>query len=207
MENEKLPAFEDTEELPSFDQTEELPSLEETEEIPMARPEDSAIPSELKGAGLGALIGSIPGITTELTGLGIEKAAKARSPYTPEQLALLSSEYDRLKTIDPVETMEKVGGEFYQKNRNINEIEKQAYSQLSEPVSEAEYRRAVALSTKPLTREIEPTTPKFLKAKEELTPSMQTINPIMKQEQDQLEKFAAKKLQKLLKTKDRLTLV
>lgn len=201
MIDEKLPAFEDTEELPSFEQTEELPSFEDTQDIPMAKTADSIVPSELKGAGIGAAIGALPGAVTGLAGLAAEKTAISRSPYTPEQLQLLASEYDRLKTISPEETMVKVGGQFSSQNRIINELEKEAYANLSEPITRQEYQKSIVQSSVPFTREVDKTTPEFLKAQEDLASKIQTINPIAKQEAEQLEKFASKKASEVVENK------
>lgn len=209
MAEEKLPAFEDTEELPSFDQTESLPAFEDTQEITPIQttmPQDAQISSELKGAGVGALVGAIPGLTAEIGGTIAEKVATSRSPYTPEQLQLLSSEYDRLKTIEPAETMAKVGGKFSEQNRIINEIEKQAYANLSEPITRQEYRKSVIQSSMPFTREVDVNTPEFLKASEVSPEMLQTVNPIAKQEEEQLEKFATKKASEIIENKRKANL-
>lgn len=203
MKDEKLPAFEDTEELP---QVEALPSFEETEDITTIPSQKLAIPAEIKGAGIGAVVGAIPGLTAEVGGTIAEKVATARSPYTPEQLQLLVSEYDKLKAIEPKETMAKVGEQFSKQNRIINELEKQAYANLSEPISRQEYQKAVVSSSMPFTREVDVTTPEFLKAQEELTPVKQTIDPIIKQEADQLDKFASKKASEIIENKRKANL-
>lgn len=201
MANETLPAFEDTEELPSFDQTEALPSFEDTQELLTTPSQKSVIPSEVKAAGIGALVGSIPGLTAEVGGTIAEKIATKRSPYTPEQLQLLASEYDKLKAIEPKETMAKVGEQFSKQNRIINELEKEAYANLAEPITKQEYQKAVIQSSMPFTREVDVTTPEFLKTAESLTPSKQTINPIAKQESEQLDKYASKKASEIIENK------
>jgi len=188
---------------------EEFDALPDTPQVEQPDKDDkkqTTIPPELKGATIGAVVGSIPGLTAEIGGTITEKAATARSPYTPDQLQLLASEYDRLKTIDPTETMAKVGEKFSEQNRIINEIEKEAYAQLSEPISKQEYREAVVSSTQPLTRQVDPTTEDFLKAKQEFTPTLQTIDPIAKQEQEQLEKFASKKASEIIENKRKSSL-
>jgi len=161
----------------------------------------SVIPSEVKATGIGALVGSIPGLTAEIGGTIAEKVATTRSPYTPEQIQLLASEYDKLKAIEPKETMAKVGEQLSKQNRIINELEKQAYANLSEPISRQEYQQAVVRSSMPFTREVDVTTPEFLKTAESLTPARQTINPITKQEADQLDKFASKKASEVIENK------
>ena len=198
MAEETLPAFEDTEELT---QVEALPAFEETQDIATTPSQTTAIPAEVKGAGIGALVGAIPGLTAEVGGVISEAAAKKMSPYTPEQLQLLSSEYEKLKTITPKETMAKVGEQFSKQNRIINETEKEAYANLSEPIARQEYRQAVVQSSMPFTREVDVTTPEFLKTAEQAAPKLQTINPIAKQEADQLEKFATKKASEIVQNK------
>lgn len=198
MAEETLPAFEDTEELT---QVEALPAFEETQDIATTPSQTTAIPAEVKGAGIGALVGAIPGLTAEVGGVISEAAAKKMSPYTPEQLQLLSSEYEKLKTITPKETMAKVGEQFSKKNRIINEIEKEAYANLSEPIARQEYQKAIIQSSMPFTREVDITTPEFLKTAEQTIPKIQTINPIAKQEAEQLEKFATKKASEIVQNK------
>ena len=166
----------------------------------------SVIPSEVKATGIGALVGSVPGLTAEVGGTIAEKVATARSPYTPEQLQLLTSEYDKLKAIEPKETTAKVGEQLSKQNRIINELEKQAYANLSEPISRQEYQQAVVRSSMPFTREVDATTPEFLKTAESLTPVRQTINPIEKQEADQLDKFASKKASEVIENKRKASL-
>jgi hypothetical protein len=161
----------------------------------------SAIPAEVKGAGIGALVGAIPGLTAEVGGVISEATAKKMSPYTPEQLQLLSSEYEKLKTITPKETMAKVGEQFSKQNRIINELEKEAYANLSEPITRQEYQKAIIQSSMPFTREVDITTPEFLKTAEQAAPKLQTINPIAKQEAEQLEKFATKKASEIIQNK------
>lgn len=205
MANEKLPAFEDTEDLP---QIETLPTFEQTQDInePILTKQEQQIPSEIKSVGIGAAIGSVPGLATEVGGTIAEKVATARSPYTPEQLQLLASEYDKLKAIEPKETMAKVGEQFSKQNRIINELERQAYSNLSEPISRQEYQKAIVSSSMPFTREIDVTTPEFLKTAENLTPNRKTINPIAKQEVEQLDKFASKKASEIIENKRKASL-
>ncbi len=123
----------------------------------------SVIPSEVKATGIGALVGSIPGLTAEAGGVIAEVAAKKMSPYTPEQLQLLSDEYAKLKTIEPKETMAKVGEQFSKQNRIINQLEKEAYANLSKPISKQEYEQSIIRSSMPFTREVDITTPEFLK--------------------------------------------
>jgi hypothetical protein len=201
MVEDTLPAFEDTEEIPSANQSETLPAFEDTEELSDIPSQKSSVPSEVKGAGIGALVGAIPGLTAEITGVLSEAAAKKRSPYTPEQLQFLSNEYEKLKAIKPEETMAKVGEQFSKQNRIINELEKEAYTNLSEPITRQEYQQAVVRSSMPFTREVDVTTPEFLKTAEQATPKLQTINPIAKQEADQLEKFAVKKASEIIQNK------
>jgi hypothetical protein len=201
MAEEMLPAFEDTEEIPSANQSEMLPAFEDTEELSAIPSQKSSVPSEVKGAGIGALVGAVPGLTAEVSGVISEAAAKKMSPYTPEQLQLLSSEYKKFKTITPKETMAKVGEQFSKQNRVINELEKEAYANLSEPIARQEYQQAVVRSSMPFTREVDVTTPEFLKTAEQAAPKLQTINPIAKQEADQLEKFAVKKASEIVQNK------
>lgn len=186
--------------------TEESVQVQKPQEINTLTNKQDSIPSELKGAGLGALFGSIPGLTAELGGTVLEKAAEARSPYTPEQLKLLTSEYSRLKDIIPEETVAKVGEQFSKQNRIINDIEKQAYANLSEPITRQEYQKAIVQSSMPFTREVDETTPEFLKAKEELTPKIKTVDPILKQEAEQLDKFASKKASEIIENKRKASL-
>lgn len=193
--------LEDTEEIPSANQSETLPAFEDTEELSTIPFQKSSTPSEIKGAGIGAFVGALPGAVTGLAGLAAEKTGISRSPYTPEQLQLLASEYGRLKTINPEETMAKVGEQFSKQNRIINEIEKEAYANLSEPITRQEYQKAIVQSSIPFTREVDTTTPEFLKAKEELTPKLQSFNPIELQEAQQLEKFANKKASEIINNK------
>jgi hypothetical protein len=201
MAEEILPAFEDTEEIPSTNQSETLPSFEDTEELPAIPSQKSIVPSEIKGTLIGSTIGAAPGAAAEVLGTITEKVAEARSPYTPEQLQMLSENYQALKNIEPAETMKKVGEKFSEQNRIINELEKEAYSQLSEPIARQEYQKAVIKSSLPFTREVDETTPEFLKAKEELTPKLQSFNPIELQESQQLEKFANKKASEIINNK------
>lgn len=172
----------------------------------MQMEESIELPSEIKGAAIGSLVGSIPGLTAEVGGTIAEKVATARSPYTPEQLQLLASQYDKFKSIEPKETMAKVGEQFSKQNRIINELEKEAYANLSEPISRQEYQKAVVESSMPFTREVNITTPEFLKTQESLTPIRQTINPIAKQETDQLDKFASKKASEIVENKRKASL-
>ena len=58
----------------------------------------------------------------------------------------------------------------------------------------------------PFTREVDATTPEFLKTAESLTPVRQTINPIEKQEADQLDKFASKKASEVIENKRKASL-
>jgi hypothetical protein len=166
----------------------------------------SVIPSEVKATGIGALVGSIPGLTAEAGGVIAEVAAKKMSPYTPEQLQLLSDEYAKLKTIEPKETMAKVGEQFSKQNRIINQLEKEAYANLSKPISKQEYEQSIIRSSMPFTREVDITTPEFLKTSEELTPKIQTISPIMEQRATQLEKFASKKASEIIENKRKASL-
>ena len=198
MAEETLPSFEDTEELT---QVEALPAFEDTQDISTTLSQKPAIPSEVKGVGIGALVGAIPGLTAEIGGVISEAVAKKSSPYTPEQLQLLSSEYEKLKTITPKETMAKVGEQFSKQNRIINELEKEAYANLSEPIARQEYQQAVVRSSMPFTREVDVTTPEFLKKAEESTPQLQSFNPIEMQESQQLEKFANKKASEIINNK------
>jgi hypothetical protein len=181
-----------------FDLEEKKSSNEITKDAVSSEP---LLPAEVKGTITGAAIGSIPGVTSEIAGVIAENVAKSRSPYTPEQLATLSENYQQLKTIDPTETMKKVGEQFSQQNRIINEIEKQAYENLAEPIGREEYKKAIVRSSMPFTREVDTTTPEFLKKQEELIPRLQTINPDKKQEAEQLEKFASKKASDIINNK------
>lgn len=183
-----------------------LPDIPQVEQPDKDNKKQTTIPQEVKGAGIGAFVGALPGTITGLAGSAAEKIGISRSPYTPEQLQLLASEYDRLKTISPEETMAKVGGQFSSQNRIINELEKEAYSQLNEPIAKKEYREAVVSSTQPLTRQVDPTTEDFLKAKQEFISPLQTIDPVAKQQQEQLDKFAAKKASEIIENKRKSSL-
>jgi hypothetical protein len=200
--NKKTQEVNDWEELPV--ETQSVDDWEDISEIPYKK--ETTIPSELKGAGIGAFVGALPGAITGLAGSAAEKTVISRSPYTPEQLQLLASEYDKLKTISPEETMAKVGGQFSSQNRIINELEKEAYANLSEPITRQEYQKSIVQSSIPFTREVDETTPEFLKEQEDLTPKRQTISPIAKQEAEQLEKFASKKASEVVENKRKASL-
>jgi hypothetical protein len=184
MKEETLPSFEETEELPSFEQTEALPAFEDTEEevtsvseITTPSKAEGLLPSEVRGTLTGAAIGATPGAITEIGGALAEKVAEARSPYTKEQLKNIYENYNLLKTLEPSEVMGQVGEVFSEQNKLINQLEKEAYSKLKEPITKQEYESSVIKSSLPFTREVDPSTSEFLKAKEELTPTLQTTNP------------------------------
>jgi hypothetical protein len=195
--NKKTQEVNDWEELPV--ETQSVNDWEDIPEIPYKK--ETTIPSEVKGTLVGSAIGASPGATAEILGTITEKIAKARSPYTPEQLQTLSENYQALKNIEPAETMKKVGGQFIEQNRAINELEEQAYSKLTQPISRQEYQKSVVESSLPFTKQVPENTIEFLKTKEELTPKLQSFNPIEMQEAQQLEKFANKKASEIINNK------
>jgi hypothetical protein len=176
--------------------------FDETPHPEAAVPQDSAIQNAIEaftGAGIGAGVGAA---TPQLAGMGVEKLggltqklAESQSPYTPEQLSNITENIDQFKTIDPQESMEKVGGQFEQFNRIANEKEKAAYANLTEPVTRQEFEKTVTQAAMPYTKEVPTDTPEFAAAEQRLTPQINRPDPIKAQEAAQLEAFAEQQAQ------------
>jgi hypothetical protein len=188
-----LPKFEETEELPSFENTQEaLPSFEDTsdienntEDLSVSDKIMSEISAPLKGAAIGAAIPSTVGVM----GKGVKTFAEKMSPYTPEQLATISQNYDQFSAIDPQDTIQKVEGQFRSKNRIANEMEKEAYANLSEPLTKEEYSKAIIQSSLSNTKDVPTDTEDFKNTVEKLTPKRNNRDPLLDQMESQYKQY------------------
>lgn len=193
MAEDKLPSFDETEELPSFDQTEELPSFDQTEDIQpidMANELESALASAAGGA-TGAAVGAGLGAGIQTLGAkALEKTAEKLGPYSPEQLAKINQNYDQFESMVPEQTMGKVEHKFRSINRIANEAEEQAYANLTEPLTRAEYQQTVIRSAEPFTKPVPTDTPEFAQTVEDLLPQRQPVDPVLAQKEAQLKQFA-----------------
>lgn len=165
-------------------------------------PSDSAAENASEAI-LGTTIGGKVGMAIpELAGGAVEKAGElgqklteSLSPYTPEQLSNMTTNLQQFKSIDPQETMGKVGGQMEAFNRIANEKEKQAYANLTAPVTRQEFGKVVEQSALPYTKDVPTDTSEFAALQEKLTPKIERPNPIQAQEVAQLEAFAEKQAQ------------
>jgi hypothetical protein len=177
--------FEEVE--PSFDPNQPFEELD-------AAPRDSALENALEataGAAGGASVGYAVPKAAEVTGKVLAGAVKKVSPYTPEQLEKMYQEYDAFKNVDPEQTLEKVRGQFIDKNRAANETLRSAYENLSEPLSRQEYQKAIIESVTPHVKDVPRTTPEFKQLVEENTPKISEPGDILiAQKQKQLADFA-----------------
>jgi hypothetical protein len=188
MADDKLPSFDETEELPSFDQTEELPAFDQTEDLSSsAAGELKSLAGGIVGATAGTALGA--GIQSKAAA-GLNKVAESLGPYSPEQLATINESYDKFQTLVPEQTMAQVEDKFRSVNRIANEAEKQAYANLTEPLTRAEYQQTVIKAAQPFTKPVPTDTPEFAQTIEELLPKRQPIDPLLEQRQSQLAQFA-----------------
>lgn len=187
MADDKLPSFDETEELPSFDQTEELPSFDQTEDV------SSSGASEIKslaGGVVGATAGTALGAGIQSKAAqGLEKVAESLGPYSPEQLTTINQNYDKFESLVPEQTMSTVEDKFRSVNRIANEAEQQAYANLTEPLTRAEYQQTVIKAAEPFTKPVPTDTPEFVETVDELLPKRQPIDPLLEQKQAQLAQF------------------
>ncbi len=165
-------------------------------------PQDSAIQNAIQaftgagiGSGVGAAVPQLGGMAIEKAGTLGQKLAESQSPFTPEQLSNITENIGQFKTIDPQDTMEKVGGQFERINRIANEKEREAYANMTEPVTRQEFEKTVAAAAKPYTKEIPTDTPEFAALEQKYTPQINRPDPIKAQEAAQLEAFAEKQAQ------------
>jgi hypothetical protein len=182
------------------------PSPEELAEIESSQSQDFAPPTpeelnlvEKEFNPIGASIGSVAGTATGYgTGALAEKTAGASqklvekfSPYTPSQLEYMANNYEDFKNIDPEQTLEKVRGQFIDKNRAANETLRSAYENLSTPVTRQDYQQAIVESAKPYLKDVPTTTPEFAAEVERFTPKMPEQDEIIiAQKRKQLKDFA-----------------
>jgi hypothetical protein len=138
------------------------------------------------GAGIGAGVQS-------LAAKGILKGAEELGPYSPSQLSRIVSDYDQFQSLDPQQTMGKVEGQFKDINRYANDLERDAYSNLTEPLSREEYRKAVVKSSLPYTKPVPMDTPEFSDTTVENLPKRKYVDPALAQKEAQLQQYATLK--------------
>jgi hypothetical protein len=195
MENNK----DDWEDVPL-----ETSSRDDWQDVPMEAPapQDTVAQNAIEaltGAGIGAATGAA---VPQLGGMAFEKAGslgqglvEKLSPYLPEQLSSMEQNIEQFRAIDPAETMEKAGGQFEALNRIVNEKEREAYANLTAPLTRQEFESTVAQSAMPYTKEVPTDTPEFSAASAKLQPKVPSATPIENQKAAQLEAFAEKQAQ------------
>jgi hypothetical protein len=164
--------------------------------------QDSAIQNAIQaitgagiGAGVGAAVPQLGGMAMEKGGKLGQKLVESQSPFNPEQLSNIHENIDQFKDIVPQDTMEKVGGQFEKINRIANEKEREAYANMTEPVTRQEFEQTVSAAAKPFTKEVPTDTPEFAALEQKFTPEINRPDPIKAQEAAQLEAFAEKQAQ------------
>lgn len=146
------------------------------------------------GGAVGGAIGTGAGVGIQKAAAsGIQKAAEKLGPYSPEQLANINANYDKFTDIDPTQTMGRVEDRFRGINRDANYLEKEAYSNLTEPLTRDEYRKAVVKSSLPFTKDVPLDTPEFSDTTASLIPKRQSVDPILAQKQAKLQEYATLK--------------
>lgn len=155
--------------------------------------------SSAAGGATGAAVGTGLGAAAQVgISKGLQKTAEKLGPYNPEQLSNIVDNYDQFMSLDPEQTMAKVEGRFRGINRTANELEKEAYSSLTAPLTREEYRKAVVKSSLPFTKDVPLDTPEFSDTAASLMPKRKAVDLALAQKQSQLLQFAT------LKAKERV---
>lgn len=177
----------------SFNPDEYLSSEAPTVSEPSALDEVSSALATAASTGAGGAIGAGIGAGIQTAAAkGIDKASLL-GPYSQEQLDKITSNYDQFQSIDPEQTLAKVENRFQEVNRVANELEKEAYSNLTAPLTRDEYRKAVVQSSLPFTKAVPTDTPEFSDVAASLMPKRSSTDPMLAQKQAQLQQYATLK--------------
>lgn len=142
------------------------------------------------GAAIGTGIGA--GLQTAIA-KGTEKLAEKMGPYSPEELSRITTNYDQFQSIVPEATMAKVENIFRGVNKTANDLEEEAYSNLTAPLTRDEYRKAVIRSSLPFTKDVPTDTPEFSDVAASLMPKRSSTDPMLAQKQAQMQQYATAK--------------
>jgi hypothetical protein len=142
------------------------------------------------GGAIGAGIGA--GIQT-VAAKGIDTLAERMGPYSSEELRKITSNYDQFQSIVPENIMAKVEDKFRNINRIANQLEEEAYSNLTAPLTREEYRKAVIQSSLPFTKAVPTDTSEFSDVAASLMPKRSSTDPMLAQKQAQMQQYATAK--------------